>query len=157
MPVTIDFERRHIELIKSLALELFPLRHDGPHGLSHWERVEANGLKLAETTGANTKVVSLFAYLHDACRDDDGADQMHGYRAASWLVKLCNVKLIQVTADELLMLHDAVQLHASGRTTKCPTIGTCWDADRLDLTRVGVAPAKRFLSTDAAKAWVGTV
>ena len=28
-----------------------------------------------------------------------------------------------------------------------PTIGTCWDADRLDLWRVGITPHARFLRT----------
>jgi hypothetical protein len=32
-----------------------------------------------------------------------------------------------------------------------PTIGACWDADRLNLWRVGVAPARRLLSTAAAR------
>ena len=31
-----------------------------------------------------------------------------------------------------------------------PTIGTCWDADRLDLWRVGITPHVRFLCTAAA-------
>ena len=32
-----------------------------------------------------------------------------------------------------------------------PTIGACWDADRLNLWRVGVAPARGMLSTAAAR------
>ena len=31
------------------------------------------------------------------------------------------------------------------------TIQTCWDADRLDLGRVGMMPDPRFLSTEIAK------
>ena len=34
------------------------------HGVSHWERVERNGLLLA-TDDVNITVVRLFAYLHD--------------------------------------------------------------------------------------------
>lgn len=37
------------------------------HGLTHWERVEKNGLLLA-TEGVNTTVVRLFAYMHDKWR-----------------------------------------------------------------------------------------
>ena len=39
------------------------------------------------------------------------------------------------------------------------TIGTCWDADRLDLGRVGVIPSVDFMSTHAGKkaACVGVV
>ena len=39
------------------------------------------------------------------------------------------------------------------------TIGTCWDADRLDLGRVGVIPSVDFMSTQDGKeaACVGVV
>jgi hypothetical protein len=30
------------------------------------------------------------------------------------------------------------------------TIGTCWDADRLDLGRVGIFPSPQFLSKEAS-------
>ena len=32
-----------------------------------------------------------------------------------------------------------------------PIIGTCWDADRLDLGRVGVKPNPKLLSTERAR------
>jgi uncharacterized protein len=32
-----------------------------------------------------------------------------------------------------------------------PTIGTCWDADRLDLGRVGARPDPKYMSTEARK------
>ncbi|MDP9256978.1 MAG: hypothetical protein M3Q31_10540, partial [Actinomycetota bacterium] len=41
--------------------------------------------------------------------------------------------------------------HTEGRTTNDPTVGCCWDADRLDLRRLGVRPRARFLSTEAAQ------
>jgi uncharacterized protein len=31
------------------------------------------------------------------------------------------------------------------------TVMTCWDADRLDLGRVGMVPEAQYLCTDAAK------
>jgi len=31
------------------------------------------------------------------------------------------------------------------------TIGACWGADRLDLTRVGIEPSRRFMSTELGK------
>jgi uncharacterized protein len=36
-------------------------------------------------------------------------------------------------------------------TSEVPTIGVCWDADRLDLTRVGIMPDPEFFSTAAGK------
>jgi hypothetical protein len=42
--------------------------------------------------------------------------------------------------------------HSDGLVTDDPTIGCCWDADRLDLWRVGAPPVPALLSTEAAKA-----
>jgi len=36
-------------------------------------------------TGADETVIRLFALLHDSCRLDDGADLLHGPRAADML------------------------------------------------------------------------
>ncbi len=40
--------------------------------------------------------------------------------------------------------------HADGLTSADPTVGTCWDSDRLNLWQVGVAPVRAMLSTAAA-------
>ena len=48
-----------------LAGYTLPVR--GDHGIVHWARVLENGLRLAEATGANVEVVTLFALFHD-CR-----------------------------------------------------------------------------------------
>ena len=60
------------------------------HGLSHWQRVERNGIILSTENGAirqdvNIKVVRFFAYLHDKCRLNDWADLEHGVRSADML------------------------------------------------------------------------
>jgi uncharacterized protein len=49
------------------------------------------------------------------------------------------------------VLKHAIRLHTSGLTTEDPTVGTCWDADRLDIGRVGIIPSSRFMSTSAGK------
>lgn len=54
-----------IEPVKKFALQGWKLGNI--HGLSHWQRVERNGLLLA-TSKVNITVVRLFAYLHDKCR-----------------------------------------------------------------------------------------
>jgi hypothetical protein len=41
--------------------------------------------------------------------------------------------------------------HADGLTSAEPTAGACWNANRLNLWRVGVAPAWGMLSTSAAR------
>lgn len=60
----------------------YKLDWDGIHGVKHWARVRAIGLKLAKETGANPIVVELFAFLHDSCRLSNGHDHAHGMRAA---------------------------------------------------------------------------
>ena len=62
----------------------FALDWQGIHGAPHWARVRANGLRLAEITGAHQAVVELFAFLHDSCRLDEYEDPGHGGRAAAW-------------------------------------------------------------------------
>ena len=117
-----------------------------PHGLQHWSRVEKNGLSLADRTGANKTTVSLFALFHDFARIGD-EDPDHGRRAAD-LLKAMRPSGFDPEFDKLLY---AIAKHADGETTDDPTIGTCWDADRLDLPRVGVTPKIEFLNTEAAK------
>jgi uncharacterized protein len=39
--------------------------------------------------------------------------------------------------------------HSEGAVHADPTVQTCWDADRLDLGRVGVMPDAKFLSAHA--------
>ncbi len=41
--------------------------------------------------------------------------------------------------------------HTMGKTTGDVTVQTCWDADRLDLGRVGIRPHHKYLCTKAAK------
>ena len=41
--------------------------------------------------------------------------------------------------------------HADGYVSEDPTIGACWDADRLDLWRVGITPTPDLLSTNSGR------
>jgi uncharacterized protein len=45
----------------------------------------------------------------------------------------------------------ACRLHTDGHTEGDPTLQACWDADRLDLGRVGITPKPHRLCTDAAR------
>jgi uncharacterized protein len=49
------------------------------------------------------------------------------------------------------LLKEAIRLHTTGQTTNEPTIGTCWDADRLYIGRVGMTPSAEYMSTEAGK------
>jgi uncharacterized protein len=129
----------------------FQLDINGHHGLPHWQRVAQRGRELALATGANPKVVSLFAYLHDACREDEYEDPEHGFRGAENARSLWRTGRLALDMKEMDLLYAAIKEHSDGRLSADPTIATCWDADRLDLWRVGVTPAARFLCTEAAK------
>ena len=126
------------------------LEWDGIHGYNHWVRVLRIGLFLAPLTGANQRVVRAFAYIHDACRAIDKADRHHGMRAARLAAKL-NKDYLRLSDEELELLDRACRYHDRGMITKDPTIGTCWDADRLDLWRIDCKPDQSYLSTDAAQ------
>ena len=120
------------------------------HGPSHWKRVERNGLLLATRSTANTNIVRLFAMLHDSCRTNDGHDTGHGARAAKYAVSLRGSYFV-LPDEEFTLLQYACTWHTDGLHHKDPTIGTCWDADRLDLGRVGIVPSPKFMSTKFGK------
>lgn len=127
------------------------------HGASHWRRIAANGLELCEeTVGADPHVVLLFAAFHDARRLRDDRDPDHGKRGATLARRLRERGLFEATDEQMELLIEACARHTDGETTDDPTIGVCWDADRLDLPRVGIRPKARMLSTAAAKSRITT-
>ncbi len=130
--------------------EEFVLDWNGIHGHPHWVRVRENGLFLAKTTGADIEIVELFAFLHDSKRSNDGKDLNHGKRAAEFIRSLKD-NLISLKEGDFDLLLMACQRHSDGLTEADVTVQTCWDADRLDLGRVGMKPDPRYLCTTAAK------
>jgi uncharacterized protein len=118
------------------------------HGPTHWEQVEFFGRALCDLVGdADPQVVQHFAIVHDACRESEGEDPYHGHRAAAWVKHLD----LELDKDQKRKLDTALRLHNDGQTSDDPTIGACWDADRLDLPRVGITPDLGLLSTEAAR------
>jgi uncharacterized protein len=109
-----------------------------------------NGLRLATITGARTDVVELFAFLHDSKRISERVDPEHGLRAAEFARSLQG-SLIYLDETGLELLTSACELHSDGLKRANITIQTCWDADRLDLGRVGIKPDRDYLCTKAAK------
>jgi uncharacterized protein len=137
------------ELVRRLR-KRFSLRWQGIHGASHWARVRWNGLALCERTWANRTVVELFAMVHDICRESDHHDPFHGARAAHFVHELRG-SVISISDTEVDLLAFACTHHSNGYTEADVTVQTCWDADRLDLGRVGIRPDPRYLCTAAAK------
>jgi uncharacterized protein len=109
-----------------------------------------NGLHLAEETGADVEVVRLFAVLHDSRRINEGGDPDHGPRAAEFAEALRG-RLFDLPDRPFGLLHRACAGHTRERTHPDVTVRTCWDADRLDLGRVGITPHPARLCTEAAR------
>lgn len=130
-------------------VEEFVLDTDSFHGLSHWQRVEAYGTHIAKSNGANIKVVRLFAYFHDCCRVSESHDSGHGLRGAK-KARALRAEL-GLNDDALETLFEACAGHTDLIFSHNPTIAACWDADRLDLDRVGIDPDPSLLSTAEGK------
>ena len=142
--------------IRHYALSLFSCDRHSPHGPDHWRRVETVGVELCAATGADETVVRLFAILHDVCRENDNEDPEHGPRAAELVGSLVG-DLIPLDADRLALLEQAIRHHTDGHISDDPTIGTCWDADRLDLGRVWMTPEPALMSTEAGRRRAGGI
>jgi uncharacterized protein len=140
----------NIPLILHAILEEYVLPWDGDHGVAHWARVLENGLRLADETGADIAVVQLFAILHDSQRVNESSDPDHGPRAAAYAEELRGL-MFDLPDHAFRLLHRACAGHTHERTHANVTIQTCWDADRLDLGRVGITPHPSRLCTAAAK------
>lgn len=128
------------------------------HGPTHWRRVERNGLLLAKRTQANVNIVRLFAIFHDSRRLHDGWDEGHGARGAEFARELRG-DAFDLVDDEFELLHYACTWHTDGTHHDNSTIATCWDADRLDLGRVGVIPDPKRMCTAIGReiAQIGSV
>lgn len=136
--------------IVHVILEEYALPWGGTHGVAHWARVFENGLRLAQITGANLTVVQLFAVLHDSRRVNEGTDDGHGRRGAELAARFRG-DLFDLPEEDFQLLHNACAYHTDGLVDGDITVQTCWDADRLDLGRVGIGPEPSRLCTKAAK------
>jgi uncharacterized protein len=96
-------------------------------------------------------VVSLFAFLHDARRESDVDDPQHGERASALVEQLRDEGLVTLGDEQTALLDSACRDHSAGLLDADVTVQTCWDADRLDLGRVGVFPNPDRLCTPAAR------
>ena len=109
-----------------------------------------NGRLLAGMESANLSVVELFCMLHDTQRRNERRDPSHGRRAARYAQPLRGV-WFDLSDKEIDLLTEALKYHSDGYTRSDITVQVCWDADRLDLGRVGIKPAPHRLCTASAK------
>jgi uncharacterized protein len=114
--------------------------------------VAAAGLTLLDSTpDADPLVVLLFALFHDSMRRSDGHDPEHGKRGAELARTMRDAGDFELEEARLLKLEEACTYHDRGGASEEPTIGVCWDADRLNLWRAGIKPNPALLSTPAAR------
>lgn len=119
------------------------------HGERHWRAVGHAGLLVAaDVPRCDPLVVLLFSLFHDAMRENDHIDPGHGLRGGTLAQELLRCRL---SASRLATLFEACRDHTEPRTSDDPTIAVCWDADRLNLWRVGIAPDPELLSSERAR------
>lgn len=129
------------------------------HGLDHWWRVWKNGQLLFEQeSDVDMEVVALFALFHDSMRRNDHDDPKHGLHGYKlWERYLQGAHLGQhMSLRRRELLFEACVEHTGGYISSDPTIAVCWDADRLDLPRVGIWPDTQYLSTTVARSLAAT-
>lgn len=145
------------ERLSKTILEYSTNRHSNVHGPVHWAGVAAAGFTLCELTPeADPQTVLYFAMLHDSMRESDGHDPEHGARAAELACKLREDGVLELDDERLATLEEALVYHDKGQTHLDPTIGACWDSDRINLYRVGITPEASFMSTEGGRSLVGT-
>ena len=138
-----------IEALRERVLADPTARTHGLHGTSHWDRVERNGLYLCRFVPADATVVRLFSLLHDCQRRNDHIDPEHGPRAVAY-VEALGREALGIDAAQWVLLERAMRFHTNGTDPDDITVSVCWDADRLDIGRVGMPVLARFLFNDEA-------
>ena len=149
-PELYDVERRLIqEFIPTIRLG-YKLRWLGTHGASHWARVLLNGVQLCAITDADPSIVTMFSVFHDSRRVNDLHDPPHGKRGGALARRMLRGRP-GWDEDRIKILCEACDKHTSVKHHRNVTIQTCWDADRLDLPRIGATVDRSYLGawTDA--------
>lgn len=125
------------------------LYKDGVHGIDHIRRTVENAKIIAkETCPDKFDDAVIGAYLHDIGRIDDFGGNAHAVRGAKISERLLQEFWPNLDIKRILF---AIEFHADKLTSEDPLIGTIWDADRLDLDRVGIKINPDLLSTKKAK------
>jgi uncharacterized protein len=121
------------------------------HGVRHWQLVAWTGAQLLpDVPGADADLVLCFALFHDSMRFNEHTDPEHGLRGGQLAAELlAGWPYLDDARVETLV--DACTRHTDGETSSDPSVGVCWDSDRLNLWRVGYRPDPAYLSTKPAK------
>lgn len=144
-----------LDRLRAEAAKRFVLGRNSDHGPAHWDAVERNVLCLtlcSDLASDDIAICRLFAIFHDCERANEGYDPEHGHRAAEYIAEYHTVAIRRwIDAERFERLLDAYRFHNDGRTSDDAIIGICWDADRLELPRVGIIPEVRYFSTEQGR------
>lgn len=143
-------KREFLDILRTIERQ-FELGSDSAHGKKHWDRVWDYGKIMGMKNGADLLVVYLFSYLHDSKRIYEAEDDGHGERAAIFAQELFAKGALNISKTQLNQLIFACRFHdKTGSRSDDISIQTCWDADKLDLPRVGILVDPARLSTEEA-------
>ena len=140
-----------VNALRQFAVERWPKEMGPVHGVGHWDRVARNG-RLLYVEGADRDVIAAFAYLHDSQRQSNGPDLEHGQRAAHFVDEIRDTYLRALTDEQIALLKEACALHTVEHRTGNITVDICFDADRLDLSRVDITPNPELMATERGAA-----
>lgn len=148
----ISEHQKAIDLLEDHILENFDHEACGiAHGPAHWKRVQDHGHAVARSLGIDPIIPHIFAITHDSQRYDEGRDPEHGRRAAEFIRQNQTELFGFLPSLQVEMLAHACELHSDGHVHSHAYAMACWDADRLDLWRVGIEPNPKYLCTAHAK------
>lgn len=129
------------------------------HGYAHSLRVNYNIQLLGKKMNVQDSELyqmRLFAYWHDIVRYNDGYDPEHGKRAADIINKNRNhYNLRDFSAEQIDNLCFACEHHTTMHRSGNTLIDICFDADRLDLQRVGIIPEPYKMATEIGAYYAG--
>ncbi|HOZ15962.1 MAG TPA: hypothetical protein PLH91_12785 [Tenuifilaceae bacterium] len=150
----VDVTRRLCNAIPAIGGETTEI-----HGITHGIRVERNGYMLCQLMGVDGRIVRPFAYSHDFCRLNDGTDPGHGLRAANHieLHREFYKYHFGISDTEVDLLKYACQHHTDLLKSDYEIVNICFDADRLDLTRVGTVPDPNYMATTLGGIYAATL
>lgn len=134
------------ENLRLFSMSRWPEDLGMTHGVDHWDRVAKFGRMLYQEE-ADLDVILAFAYLHDAERVHNGRDINHGQRASGLIDTIRHTQLEALNDEQINKLKRACALHTIEHGTGDITIDICFDADRMDLPRVGIIPSSQRMAT----------
>ncbi len=118
------------------------------HGISHLRRVAILSGRLANAVGEDVESAVVMGFLHDCARRNDKNDIDHARDSEVLARGLIERFYSHLDVDRIC---EAIAGHADGEVTSDPFTGCLWDADRMELKRIGRTIDLDLLSTKVAK------